>query len=323
MIHVILLNPTIDVIYTINDFRVGGTFQVEDLLTFPVGKAISFALAARKVDSDIELNVMALIGQDDISLYSKFLRQHDIHFEFISVKGKTRSNKTINDPINHTTTHIREKGFTVHSKDLSSLKELLREKVKLNDICVFSGSIPPGTSSGIYYELIELVKERGAKCILDTSGPPLIEAIKAIPIIIKPNLLELSQILNDETVRQLNFRDPIKASSILIKKAKILLKQGLEVILITLGENGAIFLSNQYALFGKTELQDEIIDTVGAGDSFLAGFSVPYSKGKKIKDCFKYAIAAGSANCLRTGPGIFERQKMKKLLRSIEIDEIK
>ncbi|TFG28551.1 MAG: hypothetical protein EU532_05080, partial [Promethearchaeota archaeon] len=166
-----LLNPTIDQIYTIENFHVGGTFKVIDSLIYPVGKAISFSLGIRELcKNNDNIKVFGLIGEEDISLYSKFLTQKNIDYEFIKIKGQTRSNKTINDPIRNTTTHIRERGFELSKIDIQKLIDLLQANINEGDIILFSGSIHPKVENNIYYRLIEISKKKGAFTILDTNG---------------------------------------------------------------------------------------------------------------------------------------------------------
>lgn len=322
MIHAILLNPTIDIIYKINNFKVGGTFKVNHMLKLPVGKAISFAIAAREFNHEIKLNVLAFIGKEEMSVYSQFLDEKNISYEFIPINGSTRSNKTIIDPLNNTTTHIREKGFSVGSEGIERLKSLIKSKVKKNDYCVFGGSIPAGVNTDIYYDLIKLAKTEEAVCILDSSGPALTRGLDAKPDIIKPNLTELAQILEDTTLAQLKFNQPIKDANNIIQKAKTLRTEKLTLILITLGKKGAILLSKQNSYFGWINLNKEVIDTVGAGDSFLAGFLIPYSNGKDLKKCLKYAISTGAASCLKIGPGVFKKIDQEELLKDVKVEKL-
>ena len=133
-IYAILLNPTIDQIFEIENFYVGGNFKVKKSSIYPVGKAISFALAIREISKQKNIvKVIACIEKDDISLYSKFLQDKEIDYEFIKIEGKTRSNKTINDPFNRTTTHIREPGFTLTQEDIAELKYVLKDNIKNNN----------------------------------------------------------------------------------------------------------------------------------------------------------------------------------------------
>ncbi|TXT66003.1 MAG: putative Tagatose-6-phosphate kinase [Promethearchaeota archaeon] len=312
----VLLNPTIDVIYEISDFKVGETFKVEKKRIFPVGKGISFSLAGRKLDKTIKLKVLAFIGRKDVNCYSEFLRSKKINYEFIKIDGETRSNKTINDPINNTTTHIRELGFILNQKKIQKMKFLLKKEIKKGDICLFSGSIPPQTDENIYRELIQLSKEKGAICVLDSSGKALIKGIEAVPHIIKPNLKELLQILESENLQISASKEISYDYRKIVKITKPLLKKGLKIILITLGARGAIMVTSTLIKIGKIEVQN-VIDTVGSGDSFLAGFLVKYCKGNSLENCFCFALAAGAANTTKLGPGQFDTSKFYSLLDEV------
>jgi len=318
----VLLNPTLDQIYEIENFYIGGTFKVNKSIIYPVGKAISFSLGVRELYAKENiLKVIACIGIDDIPLYSKFLASLKIDFDFIEVKGKTRSNKTINDPIKSTTTHIREKGFKLEQKDLEKIAECLRETIEEGDIVILSGSIPPGVDDKTYYEMINLCKEKTAITALDSSGPALINGIKANPNIIKPNLVELSQILDKPELNDISFSDISETCSLIANEAKALLNAELNIILVTLGENGAICITQDKSYYGNVQV-DDVIDTVGSGDAFLAGFILNYLLKKEILECFKYAIACGAANTQIPGPGIFLKETVEELMKKVEIIDL-
>ncbi len=313
----VLLNPTIDKIFEISNFQIGGTFKVKSSIIYPVGKAISFSLGVRELTKQKELlKVIALIGQEEIFLYSNFLTAKDIDFEFIKVKGKTRSNVTINDFENHTTTHIREEGFKVERQELEKLVKILDQTIQKGDICVFSGSIPPNVDSTIYSKLISLAKQKGAQSALDSNGEALLEGVKARPNILKPNLVELSQILKKPEINELNMTNIDKISANLLKEGRTLLNEDTKVVLITLGKDGAICITKDGALYGNVTVEAK--DTVGSGDSFLAGFVLSYSLKKDILTCFKHAIACGAANTLTPGPGIFSIEDVKKIKEKVE-----
>ncbi len=315
----ILLNPTVDVIYEIEHFKVGHTYQVRQPLIYPVGKAISFSLALKTLNPSFnDLRVFGFVGKEELDLYSQFLKKNLINFEFIPIKGKTRSNKTIIDPVEHTTTHIRELGFIIETTELNQFFTSLNNMIQKNDVVIFTGSIPPSLNSDTYFNLISEVKKRGACTILDTSGEGLIKGIAANPTMIKPNLIELNQILNGSlAIKQdftINYEDIVKIS----KLAKNLLNNELEIILITLGEKGAILVKNNIILYGFIEIRGAI-DTVGCGDAFLAGFIYNYFQEKSFLDCFKLALACGTANALTPGPGILKKKDVDMLLSKTKI----
>lgn len=318
----VLLNPTIDQIYEINDFKVGGTYKVDDSAIFPVGKAISFSLALKEINFNEDMiHVKAFVGKKDIDQYSSFLDSKNITHELIPVDGKTRSNKTINDPINKTTTHIRESGFELNANYLAKLKDSLSSSVSQSDYVIFSGSIPPNTPDEIYFELIESCKRRKAKSVLDTSGNALIQGIKARPTIIKPNLAELSQILENVPLKKLKEWEGSEKYMEIARHGRGLIDEGIKTILITLGEKGALLVDDDLLLHGAVKVE-EPVDTVGSGDAFLAGFVYQEFHGASKKDAFKSAVASGAANTLVPGPGIFNKNDYNKLLNEVEISEL-
>ncbi|MBD3255381.1 MAG: hexose kinase [Candidatus Lokiarchaeota archaeon] len=321
-LHCFCLNPTIDEIYEIEDFYVGGTFKVKEKVIYPVGKAISFCLAITNIRKNFDfVNLLACIGKGETSLYSEFLKGKKINFQLISVKGKTRSNKTVNDPVNRTTTHIRESGFKFSRKKITEIKKFVKSNVKPNDLCLFSGSLPPNVNNDLYAELIKLCNHKNAKCILDTSDSSLVKAIDSKPFIVKPNLLELSQILQNSKLNEIDFSDEQKDLSYIVNQAERLLQKGIKTILITLGKKGAICLTKSITLYGNVYV-DVSIDTVGCGDAFLAGFVSHYLLERNTQECFRSAIAAGAANTQEKGPGIFKHKTYENLLEKVKIKKI-
>ncbi|MFX1275629.1 MAG: 1-phosphofructokinase family hexose kinase [Promethearchaeota archaeon] len=318
----VLLNPTIDEIYEIKNFHVGGTFKVNKKIIYPVGKAISFSLGIRELTNKPDIiKVISLIGQAEIQLYSSFLKSRNIEYEFVPIKGTTRSNKTFNDPVKGTTTHVRNTGFQVIKSELQLLREIILKNLLPNDFIIFSGSIPPGIPIDIYSNLISECKEKGATTILDSSGDALIHGVKAKPTIIKPNLKELAQILNNKSLSTLNLLKIDDALLKIVSEAKILLSDDLEILLITLGKKGALCITKNENLYGIVKLE-KVYDTVGSGDSFLAGFVIKYLYNESIIECFKNALACGAANTLLPGPGIFEQGMVQNLIREIKIKHI-
>ncbi|MHA1283214.1 MAG: 1-phosphofructokinase family hexose kinase [Promethearchaeota archaeon] len=323
----VLLNPTVDIIYFIDNFYVGGTFKVKKQEIYPVGKAISFSLAIRNLTKECNfLKVLACIGKREISLYSNFLSGKKIPYEIVPINDFTRSNKTIIDKMKNTVTHIREQGFKVTKNEFETFKGKLLELVEIGDICVFSGSLPPNLDKNTYNDLISACKERGAICALDTSSEALINGIKAKPDIIKPNLIELNQILKEQLTNyelQISFKDN-KFKEIINKitdKANYLIDLGISTILITMGEKGAIFLSENESYYGYVQVK-EPIDTVGCGDAFLAGFILNKYYGKDNLECFKWALAAGGANTLITGAGILKEKDARNLYDNLIIKKL-
>ena len=323
----VLLNPTIDEVIEVDNFQIGRTFKVLTSQRFPLGKAISFTLSANTLnkaliqEKDIEIKVLACIGKEEIPLYNSFLDSKKISFQFNSIEGHTRSNKTIIDPKTHSVTHIREKGFTINKNELDSFISLIKDSINRDDIVAFCGSIPPGVPNDIYFDMINICKEKGARCALDTSGLELIEGYKAKPWLLKPNLEELSILFPTSAEIRKFIKNPDKNIKNIAEKAKELLSNGIEIVITTLNRWGAICTTENLCLYGKI-IVDNPINTIGSGDSLLGGFTVGYYLGNDLEQCFRWGLACGAANTLISGAGLFSKKDVRELYEQAKFEKI-
>ncbi|MFX1396628.1 MAG: 1-phosphofructokinase family hexose kinase [Promethearchaeota archaeon] len=270
-----LLNPTLDEIFEIDDFIVGGTFETSRNSIFPAGKALSFAISARKFIRDEEIIILGFIGEKEKNIYTEYLDSFNIISKLISVRGNTRSNKTIVDAKNNTTTHIRQIGFEVSKTNLKTFYSAFSELLKPKDFVILSGSLPGEVPVNVYQSLIKQAKNIGAFSILDSSGEAMKRGLIAQPYIIKSNLVEIAEILENPGLRVLNFKDLMKDINIISKSGNRLLDENIKIILITLGEYGALMITKERVLYGNISI-DNVLDTVGSGDAFLGGFIASY-----------------------------------------------
>ncbi len=327
MIVAVLLNPTIDEVIEISHFHVGGTFKVNRSETFPLGKAISFALSAKTLNNalinekEVPIKVLACIGKDEIPIYNSFLDEKKIAFRFMSIDGITRSNKTIIDPRTYSVTHIRKKGFKISKSELDRFSNLVQDTTEAGDIAVFCGSIPPGVPNNIYFKMIKESQKKGVKCVLDTSGVELFEGYKAKPWMIKPNLEELASLLPDSPVIKEYIENPGNNLKNISNMSKKLLSDGTEIVITTLGRWGAICCTKEKCLYGTIIVEDPV-NTVGSGDSFLGGFLIGHYLENSLEECFKWGLACGAANTLKSGAGLFTMTKVRDLYKQVEFEEI-
>ncbi len=313
MLICVQLNPTIDRVLEVPNFVVGDTLRIENVTMFPLGKAISVALAAKTIGETPF--VVSPIGEHDVNLYDGFLTEKGISHKLIPCAGRTRSNMTIIDPIAHTTTHLRERGFTPTPDKLELLEKYLGSQIKKEDVVLFSGSLPPGLPEDTYARLLSHLpacKARG----LDTSGPAMQEGIKGLPSFIKPNLEELAELFR-ETLKNVNI-------STLMPYIERFRKQGITLGAITLGDKGSIMWDQTSNVVAKLVLEKErIVDTVGCGDSFFAGLAAGAFHGWNLEHTARVATAAAGANALTPGAGIFLESDFKGLLEKVKVQPFK
>ncbi len=293
MIITVTLNPCFDRTLDVPGFRVGQHAKARLLALVPAGKGVNVAKGVAKLGG--EIGACILIGHGEAQAFRDSFAAQGVECAACEVAGVTRTNTTVLDPAGHTTTHLREHGFTVSSRDLAALRGTLldlvgahrarREQVTL----VFAGSLPPGLEPADFAGLLADARGAGATVVVDTSGEALRAAVQAGCLdTIKPNLLELGQCLG----RDLDARDgPVGASELLGRVGRVLL---------TLGEGGAWVIENDFRIGMKCPLPAaEQRNSVGAGDAFLAGWLYGWSRFGERATALRWAVAAGAA-CLRS-----------------------
>jgi 6-phosphofructokinase 2 len=178
-------------------------------------------------------------------------------------------------------------------------------------VVAIGGSIPLGVSPEIYRKIINLVKKCQVKVVLDVDGEALRQGIKALPNVIKPNIHELSELAG----RELKDLDDI------VSAARSINQQGVEIVLVSMGAKGILLVSDgqQYlAVPPKVSVES----TIGAGDSSVAGFIFGLVRGKDLKQCLIYAVAAGTATTLRQGTALCQKDDFERIVPEVLLTDL-
>ncbi len=308
MLFCVQLNPTIDRVVEVPHFAVGETLRIEKVTIYPLGKAISVALSAKTIGETPQ--VVSLIGEHEVELYEQFLKEKGITHQLMPISGRTRSNITIIDPLGGTTTHLRERGFTVSVGVIDPLQKYLNDHVKPGDVVLFSGSLPPGLPDDIYGQLLShtpVCKARG----LDTSGIALQRGMEGHPSFVKPNLEELGELFPGTSPHS----DDVQSLVTFIERMR---KQGISLGAITLGDKGSVLWDKTSILSAKVTLPS-VVDTVGCGDAFFAGLAAGASHDWDLEHIARVATAAAGANALTPGAGIFLERDFKEIKGKVRV----
>lgn len=289
MIITVTLNPTVDRTLEAHDFEVGTHARARLVALVPAGKGVNVARGAAKLGAQVCACV--LVGRGEAGLYEESLRRDGIECALCPVSGITRANTTVLDPVRHTNTHLREQGITVTSQDVSAVRVAVSERLAACEkrreqaIAVFSGSLPPGLGSDDFVRLLAACKETGATVVVDTSGDALGAAVESGCVdTIKPNLTELGQCLGEQVGRA---DGPSRAAGLLDR---------VKTVLLTLGEDGAWLVQKDLSAGIRCAIaQEEVQNTVGCGDAFLAGWLCALDRTGDPAQALRWAVAAGSA----------------------------
>lgn len=281
MIYTVTFNPSLDYIVSVEDFKLGMTNRTSAELILPGGKGINVSTVLKNLGiQSIALGFTAGFVGDEIRRRVEAL---GVSSNFITVnEGVSRINvklKSIDG------TEINGQGPAIgqeHVAELLNRLELLGE----GDILFLSGSIPVSVPDDIYRRIMERLKPRSIRCVVDATGDLLVNVLEHRPFLIKPNQYELGEIFG----REFQTRDEV------IPYAVRLQDMGARNVLVSMGADGAVLLTADGKIFSETAPVGKLINSVGAGDSMAAGFVAGYLDGADYLHAFRMGLAAGSAS---------------------------
>lgn len=280
MIYTLTLNPAIDHVVRIENLEFGETNRMEEESISAGGKGINVSKILKNLNEDsVALGFIAGFTGKEIE---RLLKEEGLSTDFICIKnGFTRINTKIKS---HKETEINGPGLIIQKEDTKDLLNKIDE-IKDGDYLFLSGSIPSSMDNEFYAEIMRHLSSKNVTIAVDTTGEALKKTLEYSPKLIKPNLRELEEFFDIE----------IYENEEIEKYTKKLQEMGAKNIIISMGGDGAYFLSEQGdSLFLKAP-KGKVIDTVGSGDSMVAGFIYAIKHGYSYIEAFKFSVSCGSA----------------------------
>lgn len=305
MIKTVTLNPALDKTIIVDQFRSGKVNRVKKVFKDAGGKGINVSKIICKLGGR-STAAGVLAGQTG-SFIKKELEEMGIEHNFIESIGETRTNIKLIDLSTDTFTDINERGTFLSAEKLSELEQLIFNDIQKDDILVLSGSVPDGVSNQVYGDWITRAKQRQVKTVLDADGPLFKNGIKAGPTLIKPNNHELSCYFSS------NFSDKGEV----IHSAEKLFEYGIQMIMVSLGSEGAVFLTGQDRIMIEP-LKLEVKSTVGAGDAMVGALTLGMEQGLSCEEIAVLSAAASSASVLNDGTEMGSKEQIMKLKKQIK-----
>ena len=281
MIYTITFNPALDYIMTIDKLDVGMVNRSKSEKILPGGKGINVSLVLTNLGvENTALGFLAgFIGKNIEDIISA----HGCNTDFVYLReGLSRINvKLMGTP----ETEINGNGPYISGEDVKALYGKL-DKLTSGDVLVLAGSIPNFLPANIYSDIMKYVSGKGVKVVVDATGDLLVKCLEYKPFLIKPNNFELEQIFNTK----LESREDI------VKCALKLKDMGAVNVLVSMGKDGAILVDENNKIYDLMAPEGNVINSVGAGDSMVAGFLSGLYENNNYEYAFKLAVAAGSAS---------------------------
>lgn len=307
MITTVTLNPAIDKTLTIDKVKPGAVNRIDAVREDMGGKGINISKLLHRLD--IATFTTGFLGSVNSRQTHALMDVAGFGYDFVEIDAKTRVNTKLVELELGITTDLNEPGFVVSDESYKELKARIVELGKKSSFMVFSGSIPKGIGNNSYKELIDLVKESGCKTGLDADGDRLLEGIKSAPYLIKPNIYEL------ERAFEKNLPDD---QSVIDLGRHIIEKYGVTLILVSMGENGSILISED-EVYKSRPISVEVRSTVGAGDSMLAGMLCGISTGKSLAESLALSTACGTLAVTKEGTETFSMDDVRHMLKQVKI----
>ena len=293
------INPAVDISWEVNDVVPTRKLRSSGGMVFPGGGGINVSHVISELggESTAVFTRGGIIG----TLLTELLDDYAIDRRVIKVAGRTRLSATMFEVSTHDEYRVTPPGPELSESEWQKFIDVVSELKCEYLVC--AGSVPEGVPEDFYARIAATAKERGCKVILDTSGRPLIEALKVGVYLVKPNLRELEHLVGRKA--------PTREKQLEI--ARQIVEEGrAEIVVLTLGKEGALAVWKD----GEKCLPSpdvEVKSAVGAGSSFIAGLVFGMAAGRPFEDAFALAVACGAAALITPGTEMCQKEDVDRL----------
>ena len=304
MIYTVTVNPSIDYIVQLNELTLGEVNRMDYDNKLPGGKGINVSRILKELGLDN--TAWGFLGGFTGEFVKEALEKTGLKTNFTPIKADTRINVKIKAQAE---TEINGRGPELTKEEIAAFTAQF-DKLTADDVVIFAGSLVPSLSDDFYFDLIKVIRQKGAQFVIDTTGESLLKTLPENPLVVKPNNHELAELFG------------VKLNSIddIVKYGKKLLEMGAQHVLISMAGDGGLMITKE-KVYRSYAPKGTVINSVGAGDSMIGGFTGTYAKTKDPLEAFRYGLACGSATAF--SEDLADADKINEILPMIEIEEYK
>jgi len=308
-IYTVTLNPAVDRELTVPVIEYDCVLRASEWRVDFGGKGFNVSRMLKSLGKNS--TALGFAGGKSGEILRDGLHSLGIHTDFVWVSGETRTNVSIvNENLDHYI-KVNEPGPSISDAEQQALFEKITALAQPDDWWVLAGSLPPGVPVTLYNHLINIIQQAGAKAILDTSGEALTLGCRANPFLIKPNEFELHNLTNL----------PVDTHEQRLQAANVLHATGIPHILLSMGKDGALLLSDGKAY----KLQSPTIkerNPIGAGDSMVGGLVWGLSQNLDIGEAARWGVACGAAAASLSGTAVGSFELVEELFNQTIIQRL-
>lgn len=305
----VTLNPAIDQTITVDRLVPGEVHRARSVRRNAGGKGVN--VASCLADWGVRCTAFGLLGAQNAATFEALFASGGIKDRCRRVAGATRVNLKIVDADD--TTDINLDGPQVTPDQVEAIAADIEALAGPDTLVVLAGSVPPGCPPDIYASLVTRLRARGSRVLLDTSGAPLEHALaaKVLPHCLKPNRHELAE-WSGEALEDI---------ADIVQTADRLRARGAELVVVSMGADGALFLSDEGALIARLTAPS-VVSTVGAGDAMVAGLAAALAEGATLERTARLATAFAVAKLGLAGPHLPDRAEVEALASTVGINTV-
>lgn len=303
MIYTVTVNPSIDYIVQLSELTLGEVNRMDYDNMLPGGKGINVSRILKELGQDSV--AWGFLGGFTGDFVESKLQEVGLKTDFTKIAHNTRINVKVKAQVE---TEINGRGPEISDEELAEFTRHF-DNLTPDDVVIFAGSLAPNLADDFYFKLIEKIRAKNAHFVIDTTGERLLKTLPQKPLVVKPNNHELADMFG------------VKFNGIddIVKYGKKLLEMGAQQVLISMAGDGGLMITNDH-VYRSYAPKGTVINSVGAGDSMIAGFVGTYAKTHDSLESFRYGLACGSATAF--SEDLATRAKIDEILPKIKIEEI-
>lgn len=280
MIYTFTPNPSLDYIMETPRINLGGLNRSKREWVKAGGKGLNVSQVLASLGADTK--VLTITAGDNGKRWIRLVERMGIKLQTVhDDNGDTRVNVKL---IGVEQTEINAIGPNLSDECVQPVYDMF-DQIEDGDILVISGKRTPNRAADSFACIMDLLKDKDVKVVVDSSGEEARIALSRHPFFIKPNVDELEEIGNTS----------IDSEADIISCCDRLIKMGAQNALVSMGKDGAIWIGGNGFVYKAYAPEGRVKNTVGSGDSMLAAFLFGYTQGLEIEECVRLAVAAGSA----------------------------
>lgn len=303
MIYTVTVNPALDYVIQLKKVDGGSVNRSNNCSFLAGGKGINVSQILNQLQ--IDNTAWGFVGGFTGKELVRQLNQRRIVNDFVKISEATRVNVKVHA---QDETEINAAGPNITDQEITAFKARLHD-LKKGDIVVLSGSLAPSLSVDFYKDLLPEIKEAKADFVIDTTGQALLDTLSYKPLVIKPNHHELADL----------FDTTFDSDQDMLECARKLLDMGAQNVMVSMAGKGGYLITRKHFYHAKGAI-GTAVNSVGAGDSMIAGFVGTYVKTGNPAESFRIGMACGAATAFTKDIAV--KSQIEAVLPQINVEQI-